>query len=190
MYVITFPSSTTITSLGGSHQRQPQPQSLSRRPQVQAGGRGAPRGPDDHCRARRDRHLDPSRRRVRVPRVRRDLGLPLEPTGVRPREVAAQRRMLPAAGRRNRNTHITSLITRDPSYHNLSYLYVPTLPFIIPNCCCCCCCCCLCLLLWLLLQVVDAVLQECLSVDPKLTAGIGGDNMTCMVVLLDETLPR
>ena len=42
----------------------------------------------------------------------------------------------------------------------------------------------------MLLQVIDAVLQACLSTDPRNTAGIGGDNMTCMVVLLDETLPR
>ncbi|CAN0004538.1 unnamed protein product [Sphacelaria rigidula] len=35
-------------------------------------------------------------------------------------------------------------------------------------------------------KVCEAVMDKCLSEDPRRTAGIGGDNMTCLVVLLDK----
>ena len=31
------------------------------------------------------------------------------------------------------------------------------------------------------------MLRECLASNPKLTAGVGGDNMTCLIVLLNRT---
>jgi hypothetical protein len=37
------------------------------------------------------------------------------------------------------------------------------------------------------MEVVDKVLEVCLAADPKLSAGIGGDNMTCLIVLLNPT---
>ena len=37
-----------------------------------------------------------------------------------------------------------------------------------------------------LVQVVDSVLAACLASDPRQTAGIGGDNITFMVVVLEE----
>lgn len=30
-------------------------------------------------------------------------------------------------------------------------------------------------------------MKECLASNPKLTAGVGGDNMTCLIVLLNRT---
>jgi hypothetical protein len=33
---------------------------------------------------------------------------------------------------------------------------------------------------------VDSVLQRCLSIDPRKTGGIGGDNMTFLLVMLDD----
>ena len=35
-------------------------------------------------------------------------------------------------------------------------------------------------------QIVREVCKRCLANDPKTTAGIGGDNMTCLLVLLDH----
>jgi serine/threonine protein phosphatase PrpC len=40
------------------------------------------------------------------------------------------------------------------------------------------------------MQCVDAVLQFCLSADPRGTSGIGGDNMTFLVVLLNPSFQR
>ncbi|CBJ28912.1 conserved unknown protein [Ectocarpus siliculosus] len=36
-------------------------------------------------------------------------------------------------------------------------------------------------------KVCEEVMDECMSDDPRRTTGIGGDNMTCIVVLLDKT---
>jgi hypothetical protein len=33
-------------------------------------------------------------------------------------------------------------------------------------------------------QVVREMCRRCMADDPKLTAGIGGDNMTCLLVML------
>ncbi len=35
-------------------------------------------------------------------------------------------------------------------------------------------------------EIVREVCLRCLAANPKLTAGIGGDNMTCMLVMLDH----
>ena len=35
-------------------------------------------------------------------------------------------------------------------------------------------------------EIVRDVCRRCLAEDPKLTAGIGGDNMTCLFVMLDH----
>jgi hypothetical protein len=35
--------------------------------------------------------------------------------------------------------------------------------------------------------MICQVLKECLASNPKLTAGVGGDNMTCLIVLLNRT---
>lgn len=34
-------------------------------------------------------------------------------------------------------------------------------------------------------QIVREICKRCLAQDPKLSAGIGGDNMTCLLVLID-----
>lgn len=37
-----------------------------------------------------------------------------------------------------------------------------------------------------MLEIVNEIFKECVSSDPRHTAGIGGDNMTCLIVLLNQ----
>jgi hypothetical protein len=38
-------------------------------------------------------------------------------------------------------------------------------------------------------EIVNDVCKKCLSDNPRQTAGIGGDNVTCLIVLLKDESP-
>mmetsp|Transcript_3025 Transcript_3025/g.9420 ORF Transcript_3025/g.9420 Transcript_3025/m.9420 type:complete len:389 (-) Transcript_3025:102-1268(-) len=94
-----------------SRQRQPQPLPLHRRPQVQGQHHHRPGGPDHHRRARRH-HLQPlPRGRVLHRRLRRHLGLRLQPGSRRLRQAPPPHRALPL---RHRRATLRPLHRREP----------------------------------------------------------------------------